>query len=1121
MKKLLTNKDFPAFRCLRRIVAMLVVCLAVVPAYSQSGKISLNAESEPLATVLKQIESQSGYKFTYEPADVNNKRITLRAANVGLRDVLATIAKAAGLSYTISDADRAVTLKRTGPAVRSTGIVVQGVIRDKTGRPLPGATVYVKGSVKGAIADADGKYRLEVPSANSILVFSYLGFVTQNVTVGSRTVIDMVLNENLQEVDEVVVIGYGAVKKNDLTGSVANVKMADIENVPVISVDQALQGRIAGADIMSTTGEPGATTSIRIRGTRSISASNEPLIVVDGMIDAVHDLNDISPGDIESINVLKDASSTAIYGARGSNGVIIVTTKKGEAGRLSLQFRTDLGFSQLPKKLELMNATEFALYRNDLAYFSTDDEYGEIVDGTPISKYPFPDPYSLGKGTDWLGELTRTAPYQNYSLSVNGGTKKTTYFGSVSFNDTRGIIKNSGMRRYTARFNIDNQFTDWLKVGMRLTFTHRDNNNNLANLGGTSWWQGGIYLSPLIKANSDFNDLWGSGPKFNSPLATVYLNTDDITRQTFNAAIYGEAELVKGLKLRSQASYYSYVHHSYKFQPSTLPAKVEGQGAYAYRGEYNETSILSENTLTYNKDFDKRHHFDAMVGFTAQTWESNNMTTGGNGYLLDPLLWNNMGAIPDKENLSVGTSNTRKVRMSGLFRVNYNYRQKYYLTFTARADGSSNFASDHKWGFFPSGAFKWNVHNEPFIKSVSWISEMALRLSAGRTGNDAISAYRSLPSMGSSTTGYLFGGSQPVAFYPSRIGSPKLTWETTDMYNAALDFAVLDNRIKFTVEAYMSKTKDLLLTVQRPTQSGYSNRFMNVGKTSNKGIEIAIESYNISKPKFTWSTSFTLSHNSQMVDNIGSEDFVVTYESYNPKYMMYGYVSDYPLNALWGFRYAGTWKNNAEIERNKTTKGYVSAGNNFYSPGAPRYLDINHDGILNKQDLVYLGQADPDIYGGLQNTFKIHGFTIGVYFNYSIGGKIYNISEQWMGNNSPSTNQYRYMLKAWHPLRNPDSDIPRAYSGDGLASDRLVHDATFLRLKNVSVSYTFDLRKATGNVLKSLTLSASGDNLCLWKKYNGFDPEVSSESSNSALRRLDVGAYPKSRTIIFSLQLRY
>lgn len=341
------------------------------------------------------------------------------------------------------------------------------------------------------------------------------------------------------------------------------------------------------------------------------------------------------------------------------------------------------------------------------------------------------------------------------------------------------------------------------------------------------------------------------------------------------------------------------------------------------------------------------------------------------------------------------------------------------------------------------------------------------------------------------------------------------------MYNAALDFAVLDNRIKFTVEAYMSKTKDLLLTVQRPTQSGYSNRFMNVGKTSNKGIEIAIESYNISKPKFTWSTSFTLSHNSQMVDNIGSEDFVVTYESYNPKYMMYGYVSDYPLNALWGFRYAGTWKNNAEIERNKTTKGYVSAGNNFYSPGAPRYLDINHDGILNKQDLVYLGQADPDIYGGLQNTFKIHGFTIGVYFNYSIGGKIYNISEQWMGNNSPSTNQYRYMLKAWHPLRNPDSDIPRAYSGDGLASDRLVHDATFLRLKNVSVSYTFDLRKATGNVLKSLTLSASGDNLCLWKKYNGFDPEVSSESSNSALRRLDVGAYPKSRTIIFSLQLRY
>ena len=318
MKEKLTNKDFPAFRCLRQIVVMLVVCLMVIPAYAQFGKISLNAKGEPLTAVLKQIESQSGYKFAYESGDVNNKKITLQAANVGLRDVVATIAKAAGLSYTISDADRTVTLKRTGPAVSSSGIVVQGVIRDKKGLPLPGATVYVKGGVKGAIADADGKYRLEVPSANSVLVYSYLGFITQNITVGSRTVIDMVLNENQQEMDEVVVIGYGAVKKNDLTGSVANVKMADIENVPVISVDQALQGRIAGADIMSTTGEPGATTSIRIRGTRSISASNEPLIVVDGMIDAVHDLNDISPGDIESINVLKDASSTAIYGARGS-----------------------------------------------------------------------------------------------------------------------------------------------------------------------------------------------------------------------------------------------------------------------------------------------------------------------------------------------------------------------------------------------------------------------------------------------------------------------------------------------------------------------------------------------------------------------------------------------------------------------------------------------------------------------------------------------------------------------------------------------------------------------------------------------------------------------------------
>ena len=811
VKRSRCKQFFRVMRITTLLLFVFIFCMHAENSSSQNVNVTIKRSNTELENVLNDIEKQTDYLFIYNKFVNVDRKVSVNLKKASLEEVLANLFAGTDVKYSV---DGSYILLSAGgttttiPLSAQQGKTVSGVITDINGEPIIGANVVEKGSESvGTVTDVDGKFTLALDKPTATLVVSYIGYLTKEVPVGSQSVLKIILSEDTQNLEEVVVIGYGAVKKNDLTGSVANVKMADIENVPVISVDQALQGRIAGADIMSTTGEPGATTSIRIRGTRSISASNEPLIVVDGMIDAVHDLNDISPGDIESINVLKDASSTAIYGARGSNGVIIVTTKKGEAGRLSLQFRTDLGFSQLPKKLDLMNASEFALYRNDLAYFSTDDEYGEIVDGTPISKYPFPDPYSLGKGTDWLGELTRTAPYQNYSLSVNGGTKKTTYFGSVSFNDTRGIIKNSGMRRYTARFNIDNQFTDWLKVGMRLTFTHRDNNNNLANLGGTSWWQGGIYLSPLIKANSDFNDLWGSGQKFNSPLATVYLNTDDITRQTFNAAIYGEAELVKGLKLRSQASYYSYVHHSYKFQPSTLPAKVEGQGAYAYRGEYNETSILSENTLTYNKDFDKRHHFDAMVGFTAQTWESNNMTTGGNGYLLDPLLWNNMGAIPDKENLSVGTSNTRKVRMSGLFRANYNYRQKYYLTFTARADGSSNFASDHKWGFFPSGAFKWNVHNEPFIKSVSWISEMALRLSAGRTGNDAISAYRSLPSMGSSTTGYLFGGSQPVAFYPSRIGSPKLTWETTDMYNAALDFAVLDNRIKFTVEAYVQNER--------------------------------------------------------------------------------------------------------------------------------------------------------------------------------------------------------------------------------------------------------------------------------------------------------------------------
>ena len=586
--------------------------------------------------------------------------------------------------------------------------------------------------------------------------------------------------------------------------------------------------------------------------------------------------------------------------------------------------------------------------------------------------------------------------------------------------------------------------------------------------------------------------------------------------------------LAKGLKLRSQNSYYSFQRHTYRYYPGSLPAKNEGEGGQAYRAEFHEFSLSSENTLSYKLETKSGHNIDALAGFTAYRYKSDNFTLSGQGYMDDDVLWNNMNAVTDKETYSAATGLTKRTKMSLLARFNYNYKQRYYLTVTGRYDGSSNFAANNKWGFFPSVALKWNAAKENFLKDVRWIDELSLRLSAGRTGNDAISAYRSLAAMSSTTSGYLFDGMQPGAYYRSRLASPNLTWEKTDLYNAALDLAFFNNRLMITAEGYISKTRDLLLTVQTASATGYTSRYANIGKTSNKGVELSIESRNIVRPKFSWTTNLTIAHNKQNVDDIGSEDFVTALSSPgNNPYMMYGYVKGYPLNALWGFKYGGTWKSVEEFERNSVTNTYVSAlainsdaASRKASRGMPRYYDINNDGSLNNDDLVYQGNADPDLYGGLQNNFRFGRLNVGIYFTYSLGGKIYNYSELYMAGSSMS-NQYRYMLDAWHPVRNPQSNLPRAGAVDAhVPSDLMIYDASYIRLKNITVGYTFDLSKRS-KFIRDITLNLSAENLHIWKKYNGFDPDVSTDSSDSALRRVDLGAYPKPRTIVFSIQLRY
>lgn len=998
--------------------------------------------------------------------------------------------------------------------------VITGTVIDENGLPLIGAGVLTSDGKSGVITDLDGKYSIQVKDSDKVLSFSYIGYTTLQVVIDGRKIVNVTMNpDTANTLNEVVVIGYGATKKSDLTGSVASMKMSDIENTPSTSVDQALQGKIAGVDVMSTSGEPGAGTSIRVRGTRSIEASNEPLIVVDGVMDAVMDLNEINPDDIESMSILKDASSTAIYGSRGANGVVIITTRKGVTVKPRLNAKVTFGVSSLARELDIMNSAELIGYRNDYSYIDT---YINKPQSSILAKYDVKD---YPTNTDWLDAVTRTAFTTTGNVSVSGKSKQTSYFTSLAFNNTEGIVNGSGFFRATGRFNITHEFTKWLSAGLKANYTYAKENPNKANIGGTNMYTGVVYLAPYIGTHDEVNPLYENGTKINTPVVAIEQIDYYKTRQ--NASISGEITLkpIKGLVIKSQNTYTPHHVHVFKYSPSTLPNRYDGQGGLANRTEYNADQLMSENTVTYKSKFGKNHNFDAMVGFSASTKTIQQMIIAANGIIDDNLKWNNLNAIGSKEGYTVNSTHERIVRESVYTRVNYNYSNRYYLTFTARGDGSSNFAANNKWGFFPSGAFKWNISNEKFMRNYRWIDNLALRLSAGKTGNDAISAYKSLGVYSSSTSGAVFEGSQGTGFYPSRVPNPDLTWEKTTMYNLGLDFSVLKDRISLTVDAYYSRTNDLLLTLKTIQSTGFENRFTNLGQTSNRGVEITISTRNIVKRNFGWSTEFTLSHNNQMVDNVGHEEYVSAMESGG--YMMYGYKKGYPLNALWGFQYEGVFHSVDEVRKNEITHSYVSQTSiskddpNYYTLlGRAKYADVDKDGVLSNDDLIYLGSADPVVYGGLQNTFKIKNLTLGVYFAYSLGGKIYNYSELYMSG-SYYTNQYRYMLDAWHPVRNPDSDIPRAGIGTShVPSSLQVHDASYLRLKTLNISYNFDFKKLRKPVVKGLTIGLTGENLFLLTSYNGFDPDVSTSSETSTVRRADVGAYPRARQIVFNLQIK-
>ena len=988
---------------------------------------------------------------------------------------------------------------------------ITGQVFDNAGQPMIGASVVVVGNTGvGTTTDLEGKFKIRAAESDN-LSFSFLGYKETVERVGNRTTINIILQPDNVSINEVVVIGYGQAAKSDLTGAVASVNMEDLACASMSSVDEALQGRMAGVEIITTDGEPGSAASIRVRGSRSITASNEPLIVVDGVMDAVESFADLNPSDIKSVTVLKDASSTAIYGSRGANGVILVTTNESKGTKLNVQFKATFGMSELARTIDVMNAAEFAQWRND--YLDYSSYYNNGKDGRANISRNYKNPASYGQGTDWLDVMTRKAFNQNYWLAISGGGKQTQVYFSFSYNNTQGIIIESGQQQLSGRLKVDHSVGKWMKMGINSTYSIRNRDKAHTYVSGNSA-SAVVSLNPLREPTDTWNSLdHNGGQVYDSPWYQAMMKTNEDRRTILTFSPYLEFNLAKGLKLKSMFSYTHTTNNNFSHSPSTLPvAEHRRIGGTATRSDSKTVNLLSETTLTYNRTLKKKHKINAVVGFTAQNRTNEYVYMKATGLLDDNVTYHNMGSAVDKRNTSISSSFTELQRYSVLARVNYTYDKRYHFTLTGRYDGSSLFSAGNKWAFFPAGAFKWTISNEKFMRGTKhWLTDLSLRLSAGISGNDSVSSYVSQMVL-TNTHGWLFESGQEVAFYPSRVDNPNLTWEKTTSYNIGIDFAVLDNRLAFSLEGYKAYTSDLLLSVENAQVTGYNTRYANIGSTENIGAEFTITSRNITKKNFQWTTTLTVAHNSSLVTNIGTEyDYVATRS--NEGYMTYGYKPGYPANSIWGFKYAGVWHNNDEISRNDATHSYVSW---YKRLGAPRYVDVNHDGILSNADLVYLGSADPIVHGGLNNTFRIvKDLTIGIYFTYGIGGHINNITEFTLGNGAGTSNKYRYMLDGWHPVRNPNSDIVSPYNYDYYNSDRFVYDASYIRLQNINVGYTFDLRKKT-RYLRDITLTASVNNAFLFTNYRGYDPDAMSGGL-----RIDLGRYPKNRNYTFAIRIRY
>lgn len=1040
----------------------------------------------------------------------------------------------------------------------SQSTVIKGKILDDEGTEVIGANILIKGIPgKGTITDVNGNFILQVNDIErDVLVISYIGMETLEVEVKGKTNFNIVLKSNTFQLSELVKIGYTTVRRKDLTGAVSSVNTKDIEAIPISDLTNTLSGKVAGVQIIRSQGSPDADVSVKIRGGTSITQSNEPLYIIDGF-PSEDGLKGIAATDIESIDILKDASSTAIYGARGANGVVLITTKGGRKDKLNISYDMFIGYKKVNKKYDVLNVLDFVKldYERSL---EEPDRMRDVILPTYGEFNEFNSLYGTRKGIDWQKEVfeRRLATNQQHKFTVSGGGQTSQYIFSYTRTNDDGIWYGSNLKRDNFRLKVNNEASKWLNLSANVNYIDESTEGlgSLQDGGAFSRMQHVIQYRPTIGKNREDIDLIkndddpvlllsGASP-MQSPIASI--ESETIKKRNRILTINGDVEvkIIKNLSYRGTVGVRKRMKNDDIFYSERSKQAKNAGAPYGWKNIYDDESFMYNNVISFNKNFNSQNQLDVLIGQEYIVYASKFLKTGATNFPKKNFELNDMslGATPDK----VITMNQEEKMLSYFIRTNYNLEDKYMFAASLRADGSSKFGANNKWGYFPSMSVAWRASEENFIKNLDVFSNLKLRLSYGAAGNNQIDNYLSLSKIGSVWIPYGVGSQS--GFVSKQLQNPNLKWETNISTNLGLDIGFWDQKLEITFDVYNIDTKDLLLNANIPLLSGYPSSMINAGRTNNKGVEFSITSRNIDTNNFSWSTNFNLSHNKNTVKELYATEYmeIVSNWTQSSEFNKSDYLIKVgqPLGQMYGYRLEGIYTVD-DFTYDATAQKYIIKPNipydktNYPKPGYWKFANLSSDNEITSEDREVIGNANPKIYGGITNVFTFRGFDLSVFFNFSIGNKVYSankmyytkLNNQYRNTITNGLNRYTIMNESGENIFHNPEQLRNANKYNNFVSiegssnlyfhSGYVEDGSFLKVNNISLGYTLPKEIIQKTKISNIRFYVTGNSLYTFTKYTGYDPEVNTFPNKGLTPGIDWGAYPSALSLIFGANISF